>query len=209
MKPTSCLTCTLFLIASATVTHAKKDADLKPMLAKPGKTLVEETFSDSTLNKPWRALKGDWQIKEAALVGESKASDNHAPVVSCGVPNHNSILRFSFKIEGRKGFNLSYNSAKGHLFRVQVSPSGVAINKDGSKTDETIKPENLATKKEKIEAGEWHTLQVEVLGPKVYVQTDTGIKLEASHPALDVDKAGYNFVGGGLTLDDLKAWQAE
>jgi hypothetical protein len=209
MNPTRCTASVLFSIALASTAHAKKDADLKPMLAKPGKSLIEETFSDSALNKPWRALKGDWQIKDATLIGENKASDNHAAVVSCGVPNHNSIVRFSFKIEGKKGFNLSYNSAKGHLFRVLVSPSGVSINKDGSKTDATIKPENLATKKDEIEVGKWHTLQVEVLGPKVYVQTDTGIKLEASHPALDVDKSGYNFVGGGLALDDLKAWQAE
>ena len=42
-------------------------------------------------------------------------------------PNHNSITQFSFKLEDAKSFNLSYNSAKGHLFRIIVAHDGLTL----------------------------------------------------------------------------------
>ena len=51
-------------------------------------------------------------------------------------------------------------------------------------------------------------MQVEVKGAKVAVQTDNGVKIKGSNPALDVDKTGYRFVmkGESLSLDDVKVW---
>ena len=61
----------------------------------------------------------------------------------------------------------------------------------------------------KFEQGQWYTMQVEVKGAKVAVQTDNGVKIEGSNPALDVDKTGYRFVtkGESLRLADVKAWE--
>lgn len=188
---------------------AKTDAPLKPIIATPGKVLCEETFTSVTLTKPWKIAKGDWQIKEGALCGLNKEADHHAAVLSLGIPNHDSIIQFSFRLDEGKGFGLSYNSAKGHLFRVLVDKEGVKINMDGSKTDPTLKGSTLGSIKDKIKPGEWHTMLVEVIGTKVAVQIDSGLKLEASNPEIDVDKKGYNFVNGGISLDNVKACQAE
>ena len=88
---------------------AGKGADLKPMLAKPAKATVEESFSGSTLGKTWNVAKGDWQVHDGTLVGKEKKEDNHAAVCGLVVPNHNSIIRFSFKFDGTNNLSLSYN----------------------------------------------------------------------------------------------------
>jgi hypothetical protein len=114
------LLCSATFTLSAVLAFAGKGTDLPPQLAKPGKAVVSESFDAATLAKTWVAAKGDWQPKEGALVGHMKKSDNHGAVLTLTAPNRNSIIRFAFKLEGNKGFGLSYNHAKGHLFRVSV-----------------------------------------------------------------------------------------
>jgi hypothetical protein len=232
--PTMHLTRTCFTIlafaCSTSFVHAAKDVDLKPLLAKPGKPTADEAFSSAELSKLWSVAKGDWLVKDGALAGSFKESDHHPAVLMLGVPNHDSIIRFSFKFEGTKGFGLSYNSAAGHLFRVLVDGEGVTVMKDGekekpvkkgkakaaataSKDTEKAKPakaSEIAKAAGKIAPGEWHTMLVEVQGEKVSLQIDTGLKVEGSNNELGVDKTGYRFVtAANLTLDDVKAWAVE
>lgn len=200
----------LTLSFSTTLSFAGKATDLQPSLVKPGKVVVEDDFSAAQLAKTWVVNKGDWQPKDGQLVGKVKKSDNHPAVLMLSSLNRNSIIRFSFKCEGNKGWNLSYNSAKGHLFRIAVTGDGFTVSKDKDKKNEKSKSVALASAKGKIAPGEWHTMLVEISGAKVSVQMDCGLKAEASHPELDVDKTGYRFVtGASVTLDDVKVWQAE
>jgi Domain of Unknown Function (DUF1080) len=189
---------------------AGKDADLKPSLAKPGAVIAEDGFSDSAPGKSWTIAKGTWVVKDGALVGAEKAEDKHAAVLTLAKPNHNSILRFSFKLDGTDGLALSFNHAKGHLFRIAVSPTGIAANMDKDKKDPKSKALPLGKAAGKFERGQWYTMLVEVQGSRIAVQTDNGVKLDASNPGIDVDKTGYRFVmrGASLLLDDVKAWEA-
>ncbi len=188
---------------------AGKGTDLKPILAKPAKATVEESFAGSALGKNWAAAKGDWQVAGGELTGKEKNEDKHAAVCALNQPNHDSIIRFSFKLDGANSLSLSYNHAKGHLFRVNITPTGVAVNTDKDKKDESSKAVALGKADTKFEPGQWYTMQVEVKGTKVAVQTDNGVKIEGSHPSLDVDKTGYRFVTKGetLRLADVKAWE--
>ena len=185
-----------------------KDADLKPTLGTPGKVAFKANFESGGLDQPWTMSKGDWQVKDGVIVGKEKAADAHAAVLSLGVPKRDSMIRFSFKMDGAKMFNLSFNHAKGHLFRVAVAPGALTVNKDKDKADAASKGEALGTAAAKFAPGEWHTMLVEIKGGKVTVQTDNGAKVEASSPALDVDKTGYRFVtcGESLQVDDVKVW---
>jgi hypothetical protein len=90
-----------------------------------------------------------------------------------------------------------------------VVPGGISINKDKDLTDEKSKGGVLAKADAKFEAGKWYTLMVEVQGGKVTVQTDNGVKLEASDPSLDRDKATYRFVtnGASLAIAGVKVWK--
>jgi hypothetical protein len=124
----------LALALPAVYTHAAKDADLKPILAKPGKVLAEDAFGTSELAKTWTTAKGTATVKDGALVETFKEEDHHPAVLMLGVPNHNSIIKFSFKMEdATKGFALSYNSATGHLFRILVNGEGLSVVKDAEK----------------------------------------------------------------------------
>lgn len=204
---------TRILIATAAllspVAFGAKSAPLTPLLAKPGTTTVDETFSASALGKPWSIAKGDWQVRDGALIGSEKKEDKHAAVLTLGQKNHDSIIRFSFKFDGSDNLSLSYNHAAGHLFRVNIAKEGVTIMKDGDKKNPAIKPGQLGKAAAKFEQGQWYTMLVEVQGTKVSVQTDNGVKLSAAHDALNVDKTGYRFVvrGASVTLADVKAWE--
>lgn len=204
----------LFLIGGALVAigrngEAAKATELRPTLAQPGKLLVDEKFAAGTLGKSWTVAKGDWQVRNGVLVGKEKASDQHAAVIALNLPNRNSIVRFSFKFDGAKALHLSFNHAKGHLFRVVLTPESVSVLKDKDKKDPQSKAEPLGRAAAKFAPGQWHTMLVEIAGAKVAVQTDNGVKFSGSHPALDADKTGYRFVTSGesVAISDLKIWE--
>ncbi len=191
--------------------YAGKNTALQPTLAKAGKTVIEQNFDTGALDKPWAVAKGDWQVSGGAIVGKEKPEDKHAGVLSLALPNKDSITQFSFKLDGAKGFSLSYNHAKGHLFRVVINNDGFSINKDGDKKDKTIKGGVLGKAAAKFAPGEWITMLVEVKGDKVSVQTDNGAKAEGTDPRLAMDKVNYRFVvqGASVEIDDLKVALAE
>ena len=191
--------------------YAGKNTALKPILAKAGKTVIEQNFDSGTLDKPWAAAKGDWQIASGAIVGKEKPEDKHAGVLSLALPNKDSIVSFSVKLDGAKGVDLSFNHAKGHLFRLSIAPDGLTLRTDGDKKDKSIKSVALGKAGVKFEPGQWVTLLVEVKGTKVAVQADNGAKIEASNPRLAMDKVNYRFVvkGASVAIDDLKITEAQ
>jgi hypothetical protein len=199
------------LAVTTAVSLADKGTDLKPILNQPGKLLVDEKFAGTMLPSSWGGVQGDWQVREGAVIGKEKASDEHPAVLFLNQPHRDGSVRFSFKLEGAKSFNLSLNHTKGHLFRVTVTESGLSLSKDKDKKDPSSKAMPLGKAAGKFEAGKWHTLLLETKGGKVAVQADNGAKLEGSHPDLDVEKTGYRFVmrGESLRLSDVKVWQAE
>ena len=199
------------LVVSTALCLAEKAADLKPLLNQPGKLVVDEKFAGDALPGSWGGVQGDWQVRDGAVVGKEKASDEHPAVLFLNQPHRDAIVRFSFKLDGAKGFNLSFNQLKGHLFRVTVAADGLTLSKDKDKQDPKSKVVQLGKAAGKFEAGKWHTLLLETKGGKVSVQADNGAKVEGSHPELDVDKTGYRFIvrGESLRLSDVKVWQAE
>lgn len=190
---------------------ADKATDLKPLLNQPGKLVVDEKFAGGALPSSWGGVQGDWQVREGAVVGKEKASDEHPAVLFLNQPHRDAIVRFSFKLEGAKNFNLSLNHPKGHLFRVTVAEDGLTLSKDKDKKDPKSKVVPLGKAAGKFEAGKWHTLMMETKGGKVSVQADNGAKIEGTHPELDVDKTGYRFVmrGESLRVTDVKVWEAQ
>ena len=190
---------------------AGKATELKPSLAKPGKLVIEEDFAASGLPKSWVPAKGEWQPHDGVMIGKEKKEDQHPAVLTLAQPNHNSIIRFSFKLDGTDGFALSYNSAKGHLFRIQLAAGSITINKDKDKKDPNSKSALLGKAEAKFQQGQWYTMLVEIQGGQVVVQTDNALKLIATNPELDVDKTGYRFVmrKASFALDDVRVWETQ
>jgi hypothetical protein len=163
------------------------------------------------LPKGWAINKGDFQVREGTLVGWEKKEDMHAAVLTLQKPFKNAIIRFSFKRDGVTGFNLSFNHPKGHLFRILINDDSLTISKDKEKKDAASKPLVLGKAEGKFPPGQWQTLQVEIMGDRVAVQCDNGVKLEAKNAGLDVEKTGYRFVmrGSTLVLDDVTIWDVQ
>src|SRR6478672_8909069 len=154
----------------ATVAQAEKDADLKTLISKASKNVLQEKFDGPKLPKGWAAAKGDFQVKDGTLVGWEKKEDMHAAVLNLQKPFKNSIVRFSFKRDGVTGFNVSFNHPKGHLFRVLINDDGLQVNKDKDKKDAAAKAVVLGKAEGKFPPGQWQTMQVEIVGDKVAVQ---------------------------------------
>ena len=199
----------LATVVLSSFAFGEKSTAIAPVLAKPGTSTVDESFSGSELGKQWTIAKGTWEVKGGTLVGSEKKEDNHPAVLMLGQKNHDSIIRFSFKLDGTDGLSLSFNHAAGHLFRVNIAKDGVTILKDADKKNPAIKQQQLGKAEAKFEQGRWYTMLVEVQGAKVSVQTDNGVKFSGENEALNVDKIGYRFVvkGATLTLADVKAWE--
>jgi hypothetical protein len=196
---------------AASAVRAEKNADLKPTLIPAATASVKESFDTTALPEAWRVNKGDWQVKDGAVVGKEKAEDMHAAVLTLTKPFSSTAVRFSFKRDGATGFNLSFNHAKGHLFRLAIADGGLTLSKDKDKKDPNSKIEVLARAEGKFPPGQWHTLLVEVQGDTVSVQADNGAKLTAKHADLNVEKTGYRFVtrNSSLLLDDLTIWSGK
>ena len=108
-----------------------------------------------------------------------------------------------------KGFSFSLNHAKGHLFRVNVTPAALTVNLDKDKNNPESKAIVLGSAKAAFAQGQWYTMQVEMIGQRVVVQVDNGAMVDATNRALDVDKPNYRFVmkGDSLAIDDLQVWE--
>jgi Domain of Unknown Function (DUF1080) len=207
MKSSYLLTVISFASISS-LAIAGKNVAIKSTTPVAEKPAAEANFESGPLEKPWAAMKGDWTVKDGAMVGKEKLEDKHNAVLALNLPMADSVIRFSFKLGDSKLFHVSYNHEKGHLFRVQVTPKGLQVNMDKDKSDETSKATVLGKADADFAINEWHTMQVEVHGEKVIVQTDNGAKVEGANPALKQQKTGFRFVtkGESLLLDDVKVW---
>ena len=185
---------------------AGKDADLGSAFGKP---TVADAIDGTQLDKRWVIAKGEWKAVDGAIRGRELVADKHAAVLNFARRNTDSAIQFSFKLDGTKSFNLSFNKARGHLFRVVVAENGLTITLDKDKKDPKSKPQRLGGAKGKFEQGTWYTMLVVVEGENVSVQTDNGVEASAKHATLAQPKPNYRFVmkGERLWLDDLKIWE--
>ena len=201
----------LFLCTVVSPVSADKNVAIDPVLGKLGSPAVEETF-DKPLDKPMIAVKGQWKVVDGVLVGKELAADEHAAVLNYQKKNRNSIVRLSFQFKDKtNGFNFSLNHAKGHLFRVVITPQALVVRLDKDKKDPQSKPINLGNAKASFKKGQWYTLQVEMIGDKVVAQTDNGAIVKASHEKLDTVKPNYRLVmrAESLLIDDLHVWNVK
>ena len=206
-----CLCGSVLLLSLTNQVFAEKNVSLEPALAKIGSEVVSDSF-DGKLTEAYRSVKGEWKIVDGSLVGKELADDKHAAVMNFQKKNRDSIVRFSFKLDDKtKGFSFSLNHKRGHLFRTVVSPAKLVISLDKDKKDPKSKAKALATAKGSFGQGKWYTMQVEMVGERVHVQTDNGISASAQHPKLDTDKPNYRFVmrGETLSIDDLHVWNVK
>lgn len=189
MKPIPALAITLFLLTySLSVAAPAPSAD----------------FGSGILPEAWVGVKGEWKVVDGALVASELESDKHAAVFSIPDPHKDSTISFRFRLNGAKGFHLSYNHPKGHLFRVTVGRDTVTLRMDKDKKDPTSKGEMLGSEKFIPTAGEWYTMTCSVEGDTAKV-TCGDVTLSGTHAGLVKEKTGFRFVvqGASVEFDDV------
>jgi len=166
--------------------------------------VMKADFSTEALPEAWKGIKGEWKVVDGALMGAELESDKHAAVFSIPDPHMDSNLRFRFRLDGAKGFHLSYNHAKGHLFRVAVVGGTVTLTMDKDKKDPASKAEVLGKESFTAKPGEWVEMSCSVEGTTAKV-TCGDVTLTGTHENLAKEKTGYRFVVQGATVgfDDI------
>lgn len=182
------------------------------LISKKGESLMEADFaSDGPLKSPWTMAKGKWEAKDGALWGAELEADKHAAVLHYNKKVHNLIVEFDYEMQGAKFLHLSFNHAKGHLWRLMITDKEVRLQKDKDKKDPNSKAEVSAKASLISKTGERHHVVVEIVGSQIVARIDDKITLKASNSAFDTQKPNIRFIvrGKSVLLDDVKAWQAE
>ncbi len=161
-------------------------------------------FSSAVLPDDWGAVKGEWRVSEGSLVGAELAADKHAAVLNIPDPHAESTIRLRFRLDGAKGFHLSYNHAKGHLCRVTVNAGEAALVMDKDKKNPASKAVTLARQSLSLAPGAWVELSCIIEGGRAVVKIGDTV-LEGAHPDLAKEKTGYRLVvqGASVAFDDL------
>ncbi len=186
------------------------------LISKKGASLMSNDFStDGTLKAPWTMPKGKWEVKDGVLMGSEVKADKHAAVLHYNKKVHNLIVEFDYELKGAQFLHLSFNHAKGHLWRLMITDKEIRLQKDKDKKNPNSKAEVAAKASFTTKPGERHSVTVEIVGPQIVAQiTGSGnnkITLKASNPAFDTEKPNIRFIvrGESVLIDNVKAWQTE
>ncbi|MDF1826552.1 MAG: hypothetical protein P1U68_18050 [Verrucomicrobiales bacterium] len=165
---------------------------------------TSEDFSSGEMPQGWKGVKGAWEISGGAMSGKELEADHHGAVFMIPDAHTDSSFSCRFQLNGAKGFGLSYNHLKGHLFRVKVNRGGVELSLDKDKKDPASKPMSFGKAEVKIEPGVWYELTCEVKGDTVELEC-AGEKLSGTHDKLAMEKTGYRFVvaGESVLIDEV------
>jgi hypothetical protein len=177
----------------------------------PGKSLLSDDFA-APLGKEWKVAKGKWEASDGAVRVAELPADMHGAVARRDVPLKSVVVEYRFKMDGAKLTTLSVNGPKGHVCRVLVRPTGLAVQKDdqdGKKGDDRAVP--LASVETPVKAGEWHTLVVEMRGADLLATLDSKHAAYGSHPAIDTARTnlGLTVAGESVSFRRLRVWEAE
>ncbi len=143
-----------------------------------------------------------WTVKDGAARGQAvdlevirkqraEGKKGHLgvnPALNIKAPFHNATMQFDFKIEeeGRVVFVIN-GKRFSHMIQVVMGPEQLAIIKLKDIRTRGSEHQTLKEVPSRLEPGKWHTLRVELNGPKVTAVLDGRYTAEASDPRFDGD----------------------
>lgn len=168
-----------------------------------GEAIVSEDFSSGKL--PENILPHHdtiWSVKDGAARGQAvdmetvkklraagkKGHLGVNPALNIKAAFHNATMQFDFKIEEEGNVVFVINGKRfSHMIQVEVGPEQLKIIKLKDKKEKGSEPKTLKEIPSKLLPGKWHTLRVELVGPKVTVVLDGKYTAEASDERFDGD----------------------
>jgi len=208
LHPTSSLL--LALLALGTTGLAVDSAsEPKTLMTTRGKSLLSEDFKELDA-KAWPAAKGKWEIADGALRGAEVPADKHAGVTRHPLAFKDAVIQYDFKLDGAKGTSLSIND-KQHVCRVSITPAGFTVQKDDRDHEGPDKAVIFQKVAMPLQAGEWHTLVVEILGKEMLATVDGQKSGYGENERVADPKAnlGFTVAGEAISIRNLRIWEAQ
>jgi len=172
----------------------------------PGKLIYGAKFD--TIDGDWSMAKGDWKSSGEYLTGIELAADDHGAVMKRSLTLKDAIIEFDVMLGETKGTSFSIDN-NDHMCRVSISTAGFQAKKDDNDHEgpDVAKPFNSVS--EELEADEWYTVRIELLGEEMLAQIGDDVSL-GSDPLIAQDKTKWGFTVAGDTVKfrDLYVWEA-
>lgn len=188
------VTTLLFLSLASLVSAADK-----PLLAIPGEVIYQSKL-DTAPAAPWKAAKGQWELKDGVLRGAELAADKHGAVSR--LPNKLSdfVIEYEFKFEGARTTSLSINAVKDHMARINITPKSVTVQRDDNDHEGPDKAIIFARFQTELSPGTWHKVRMEMVGDTLLGQVDD-LTAWGSNDLFKTDKMSPGFTVGGQSVD--------
>lgn len=221
----------LLAILSASVSIASAEGMPSTVLAKAGKLLLEEDFSQplpmpegSTAHfasgfRGWRrnvaTRGGRWEVENGTFRGVENAEVHHPATASIGFDFTDVVIQCEVRMHDvplagrpRRMFMVRTTDAKDYVCSVIFDESGWRMQKDDNDHGGPDKPVPLGQVKTPIKLGEWQKVVFEILGEEMTV-TVNGQNLTGRHPLIASGKKSIMFVAGVEgSVRRLKVWEA-
>lgn len=188
---------TAVLLLSLTTITARAD-DSKPLLAVPGKIIVEAKL-DGAPGAPWRAAKGKWEAADGAMRGSELIEDKHGAVLRIPNQMQDFSIEYEFKFDGARSTSLSINAVKDHMARIMITPKSITIQRDDNDHEGPDKAIVFARFPADFQPGTWHKVRLDMVGDKMYGQVDDLAAWGASE-LFTAPKASPGFTVGGQSV---------
>ena len=193
--------------------HAASPDLPSTVMAKPVKLLVEDPLRDGTdagTEFKWRTAKGAWtRSSEGIKVAEVEA-DKHGAVGRLPVKLQNFVLTVDVRLDGAKSATISINDEKEHVARIGVTPAGFYVRKDDHDHDGPDRAIVFFNSPQKIEAGQWHSITLEMAGDTMVGTLDGKTTGWGSDVLLKAPKAnpGLTVAGVSASFRNFRIWEA-
>lgn len=185
----------LLFLALASLSSAAE----KPLLALPGEVLYESKL-DTTPAAPWKAAKGQWELKDGVLRGSELEADKHGAVTRLPNKLNDFVLEYEFKFEGGRTTSLSINAVKDHMARISITPKSVTVQRDDNDHAGPDKAVIFARFPAELAPGTWHKVRLEMVGDTLLGQVDD-LTAWGRSDLFKTEKANPGFTVGGQSVD--------
>jgi hypothetical protein len=222
-----------FIAAMAGMVAPLIAAERIARLSVPGAVLFTDQFEREMLGDGWQASQRSFAIKDGVMIGGMRDEATHPAIVKVSKDFRDIVLRFDFRFDGAKSFNIVFNDINeksvhsGHVARMTVSPKLLTLTDDKSglmslewvnkRNDPKFKEQVDQVRKEKSRSfpfdwqpGRWYTLLMEVAGDEMLVSIDGRPTAYFRTPGFgQPNKTSFHFSisGRDLSVDNLTAWK--
>jgi len=183
--------------------------DPATLMTTRGPRIFADDFSRDSIATNWRIVVGKWLVKQDALSAENPTEQDHS-TIRRDISEANVVFQFDFRLGGATALHFTVNDAQDHVVRVMLSPDGMQLRKDGSKTDTSDVAKILDRSSMRFDPATRYTLLVEILGTEAVARIDETHVVSGSDPKIDRVKGSFGFAtsGNGILIDNVQAWRA-